>query len=44
MLPWREAAKPEEAPEPVAQSAHVIAFPMNRIVRRIEHGTRVVVN
>ena len=44
MLPWHEEAKPEEAPEPVAQSAIVIAFPMHRIVRRVEHGKGVVVS
>jgi hypothetical protein len=44
MLPWHEEAKPEEAPEPVAQTADIIAFPAHRIVRRIEHGRGVVVN
>jgi hypothetical protein len=38
MLPWHEQAEPEQAPEPVATTADVIAFPNSRIVRRIEHG------
>ena len=44
MLPWHKEAKLKEAPEPVAKSADMIAFPTHRIVSRIEHGPGVVVS
>ena len=44
MLPWHEQPEPEEAPEPVAQSADIITFPTHRIIRRVEHGPGVVVS
>lgn len=43
MLPYHEQAKPEEASQPVAATADIIAFPTHRIVRSIEHGQGVVV-